>query len=180
MTAPKHSAATLRKRRMLAWTWAGLAIGWAIVRAVFFGVVLGDHGLNPWIYLGVDLASAVIDAVTTPKMVLSFVDREYKRAALWGVASAVAFAMPDVYLFVGTGELPKRMIYMIVAIITVTLSLAVFSVVRKIRQTRAERLKVLIQDEVRAAEVAEPALAVPPSLNLVSDPVVDPPPVEPT
>lgn len=138
-SAIQHSEATLRRRRRLSLTWAGLAISWALVRATVAWAVLGDYGLNPWIYLAIDLASACIDAYTTPRMVISFVDRQYKQAVIWATASLVVFIIPDLYLFVGTGRLPHRVIFIMVGIITLTFSLAVLSVVRKVRQARRDR-----------------------------------------
>lgn len=140
----QHSEAVLRRRRLLSFTWAGLAIGWAFVRALVAWVALGDYGLNPWIYLCIDLASAGVDAVTTPRMVISFVDRQYKRAAMWGVFSLVAFVVPDLYLFLGTGRLPKKVILVMVVIVAVMFTLASIGVWRKIRKARAERLAQLI------------------------------------
>ena len=119
-TRPQHSAATLRRRRMLSLTWAGLAIGWSLVRAIIAWAVLGDYGLNPWVYLAIDVASATVDAITTPRMVISFVDRQYKRALLWALCSLVAFIIPDLYLFLGTGHLPKKIIVVMAIIITAT------------------------------------------------------------
>ena len=153
--APHHSEATLRRRRALSLTWAGLAIGWAFVRALVAWAALGRYGLNPWVYLSIDLASACVDAYTTPKMVIAFVDRQYKRAAAWGVASLVAFVVPDLYLFLDTGKLPRKVIYIMIAIIGVMFSLAVVGVVRKVRKARAERLSLLIDERLGADAAAE-------------------------
>lgn len=141
---------------MLSLTWAGLAIGWSLVRALVAWAVLGDYGLNPWIYLGIDLASACVDAYTTPRMVISFVDREYKKAAMWGAYSLVAFIVPDLYLFIGTGHLPKKIIVVMAIIITVTFSIAVVTVVRKVRKARAERLAALVESRLKE-DVNEPS-----------------------
>ena len=117
-----------------------MAIGWAFVRAIIAWAVLGDYGLNPWIYLAIDLGSACVDAYTTPRMVISFVDRQYKRAVTWALASLVAFIIPDLYLFLGTGKLPKKVILIMIGIISLTFTLAVVSVIRKVRKARAERI----------------------------------------
>ncbi len=152
---PQHSEATLRRRKLLSLTWLGLAVGWSLIRAVIAWAVLGDYGLNPWIYLGIDLASAVVDGMTTPRMVISFVDRQYRRALMWALCSLVAFVVPDLYLFLGTGHLPKRIIVIMVVIVTITFTVAVVSVLRKVATTRAERLAELV-----AARLDTPAKPV--------------------
>lgn len=134
-----HDPATLARRKVLVRTWAGLVIGWAVIRTLIVWAAVGDYGLNPWIYLAIDVASACVDAVTTPRMVLAFVDDQYKSATKWALISLVAFIIPDLYIFIGTRELPTRIVVIVCVIISLTLSVGVISVVRKIRAGRAAK-----------------------------------------
>ena len=137
-----HDPATLARRRLLSRTWAGVVVGWSFIRTLIVWAAVGDYGLNPWIYLAIDLASACIDAVTTPRMVLSFIDDHHRRAVKWAVISLAAFVVPDAYIFWGTRTLPTKLIVLIVAIIAVTSSVGVITVVRKIRAGRSARAAV--------------------------------------
>lgn len=134
-----HSDATLQRRRRLSNTWAGMVVTWSFIRTLLVWAAVGDYGLNPWIYLGIDLCSAAIDAFTTPRMVLSFIDERYRQALGWGVVSLVAFVVPDIYIFVGTRELPTKLIVIISVVIGITLIIAVVSVLRKVHKGRALR-----------------------------------------
>ena len=134
-----HDAETLQRRKRLSRTWAGIVVVWSLIRTVIVWAAVGEYGLNPWIYLALDLGAAIIDAFTTPRMVLSFIDDHYKQAIKWAVISLVAFIIPDLYIFLGTRELPKRIIVVLCVIIGLTLTVGVVSVVRKIRKGRAER-----------------------------------------
>lgn len=138
-TLHHHDPETLQRRRRLSYTWAAIVLSWSVVRTIVVWAAVGDYGLNPWIYLGVDLTSASIDAFSTPRMVLHFVDNRYRRAVGWAVVSLVAFIIPDVYIFLGSRTLPMRIVVIIVAIISATSSVAILAVVRKIRKGRAER-----------------------------------------
>lgn len=140
-----HDPATLARRRVLARSWAGIVVAWAVVRTLIVWAAVGDYGLNPWIYLAIDLASACVDAVTTPRMVLSFIDDHFKSALKWAVVSLVAFIVPDLYIFLGTRTLPKKIIVVICVIIGFTLTVGVLSVVRKIKKGRAARAATLAQ-----------------------------------
>ncbi|HSB86890.1 MAG TPA: hypothetical protein VLD86_11295, partial [Ilumatobacteraceae bacterium] len=100
---------------------------------------LGDYGFNPWIYLCIDLVCSSIDAFTTPRMVLGFIDDRYRLAIKWGVVSLVAYIIPDVYIFVGTRTLPAKVVMILCAVIGTMLCLAVLSVTRKVRAGRAAR-----------------------------------------
>ncbi len=132
-----HSVETLRKRQLLSRMWAALVIVWAVIRTVIIWAAVGDYGFNPWIYLSIDLVCATTDAITTPRMVLRFIDEHYRSAVNWAIISLVAFVIPDVYIFVGTRTLPRNVIVILSLVILVMLLLAVFSVVRKVRKGKA-------------------------------------------
>lgn len=134
-----HSKETMRRRRRLSNTWAGMVLAWSFIRTLLVWAAVGDYGLNPWIYLAIDLFSAVTDAITTPRMVLSFIDERYRQAFGWGMIALVAFMIPDVYIFLGTRHLPTNLIIIICSVIGVTLIIGIVSVVRRIHKGRSER-----------------------------------------
>ena len=142
-TVIHHSAETLRKRQMLSRVWASIVILWAVFRTIIIWAALGDYGFNPWVYLSLDLVCATIDAITTPRMVLYFIDDRYKLATKWALISLVAFVVPDIYIFVGTRTLPARVVLILCAVIMTMLALAVFAIIRKVRKGRAERAMIL-------------------------------------
>ena len=131
-----HDTATIRRRRRLSNTWALFVIAWSLIRTLIVWAAVGDYGLNPWLYLVLDLVSASIDAFSTPRMVIRFVDDQYRKALQWALVSLAAFVMPDIYIFAGTRTLPRKLIAIIVAVITVTLLAAVVAVLRKVRKGR--------------------------------------------
>lgn len=137
----EHSAATLQRRKTLSRTWAGLVVGWSLVRAAVVWAALSDYGINPWIYLAIDLGSAAVEAFTTPKMVLAFIDDHYRQAAKWAGLSLVAFVIPDLYIVLGTRTLPTKIIVVVATVITVTSSIAIIGVIRKILIGRRVRKK---------------------------------------
>jgi hypothetical protein len=134
-----HSAQRLRKRQVLTRVYAGAVIAWSVIRTVIIWAALGDYGFNPWIYLGIDLVCSAVDAITTPRMVLRFVDDRYRSAIKWGMVSLVAYVVPDVYIFLGTRTLPKKVIVVLCLVIIAMLGLTVVTIVHKIRKGREER-----------------------------------------
>jgi nitrate reductase NapE component len=135
----EHTAQTLRKRQIYSRVWAFAVILWCVVRTTIIWAALGGYGFNPWIYLAIDLVCSTIDAITTPRMVLCFIDDQYRSAIRWGVVSLVAYLVPDIYIFEGTRTLPKKIIVVLCLVISAMLALAVITVVRKVRKGRAER-----------------------------------------
>ncbi|MDP2290892.1 MAG: hypothetical protein Q8M22_06860 [Actinomycetota bacterium] len=138
-----HDPETLQRRRRLSRTWAVIVVGWSLIRTAIVWAAVGDYGLNPWIYLGLDLVSATVDAITTPRMVISFIDDHYKKAVYWAIISLAAFIVPDIYIFLGTRALPRRLVFIVVAIIGLTLVVGVVGVTRKIQQGRTQRAAAL-------------------------------------
>ena len=143
-TQPQHSDETLLRRRRLSYTWAALVLAWAFIRTALVWAAVGDYGLNPWIYLAIDLVSATVSAISTPRMVLSFIDEHYVQAVGWAVIALVAFIIPDVYIFLGTRELPTGLIVIICVVIGVTLLASVIGVLRKIHKGRAGRVATVV------------------------------------
>ena len=135
----QHDAATLQRRKVLSRTWAAVVVAWSLVRTFIIWAAVKDYGFNPWIYLGIDLASATVDAFSTPRMVIAFIDDHYRAALKWALISLVAFVIPDIYIFLGTRTLPTRIIVMLCLIIGLTLVAGVVTVVRKVRNGRQER-----------------------------------------
>ena len=139
MTMIEHSEETLRKRMLFSRLWGAIVILWSVIRTIIIWAALGGYGFNPWIYLSIDLVCSAFDAFTTPRMVLRFVDDRYASAIKWGVISLVAYLIPDVYIFVGTRTLPKKVIVVLCLVIVAMSSLAVVTIVRKIRKGRELR-----------------------------------------
>lgn len=127
------TAEQLQRRHRLSVTWAVAVVVWSVIRAVVVWVGLSQYGVNPWAYVIIDLASAGIDAITTPKFVLSLIDSKYKAAGRWGAFTLFAFVIPDIYIFKTTRELPRTVVIIICVVIAVSLAVAVVGVVTKVR-----------------------------------------------
>jgi hypothetical protein len=129
----------LQRRHRLSVTWAVLVVGWSLLRAAVVWAGLSQYGVNPWAYLAIDLASAGVDAFTTPRFVLGLIDGRYSEAAKWGALSLFAFVIPDLYIFATTRELPGMVVAVILVVISITLAVAVIGVVKKVRAGRTGR-----------------------------------------
>ena len=144
---PQHSKETLQRRRRLSNTWAGFVVGWSFIRTLLVWAAVGDYGLNPWIYLVIDLSCSVVDAFTTPRMVLDFIDARFRAAAGWGSIALVVFLIPDLYIFLGTRTLPTKLIVFICVIIGSTLLVGIVSVTRRVNKGRLERRATLASSD---------------------------------
>lgn len=139
---PAHDPAILRRRKALSHTWLAATVTWSFVRTLILWATMGDYGLDPRVYMVIDLTSAVITGYTTPHMVIAFIDDRYKRATRWASLSLAAFIVPDIYIFAGTRALPSQIVVVFVGIVTLALGIAVWGVVRKVIRGRTTRMAV--------------------------------------
>lgn len=142
VVAAPPSEHVLRRRRVLARLWAVATIGWSLVRTLLAWVLLGDYGLDPWIYLGVDLSSSIVLGRSTPVMVVSFVDRQRSRAVRWAAVTLVAYVVPDVYLFTSTQRIPPVTLAVLLTVMATTVTVTAVTIVRRVRSARVDLVQL--------------------------------------
>lgn len=140
--AAQRSEHVLHRRMVLARLWAVATVCWSFVRTLFAWVLLGDYGLNPWVYLCVDLSSSLVLGRSTPIMVVSFVDRERRRALRWAAITAVAYVVPDLFLFTSTHRIPPLTLAVLLTVMTTSVSVTTVTIVRRVRAARADLVQL--------------------------------------
>ena len=119
------------------WAWVVGVSAFAIARALIAWPTLGRFGVNPWIFLALDVGTAPPYAYGQVKLVKSILNRAHARTQLWAVVVLVSFVAPYIYVFVaGSGELPA-IGYAIVIILAGVFGAA--SVARFRKTLRSER-----------------------------------------
>ena len=100
---------------------------------------LGRFGVNPWVFLFIDVATAFPYAYGQVRLIKECVARNLGAIQLWSVVVLVLFLAPYIYIFVaGSGELPLFG-YLIVGALIIVFGTA--SVLRLQRAIRSERLE---------------------------------------
>lgn len=133
------SSARSAKRRLLERLWVIVVIAYGAGRAIVVWKALGQYGVNPWIYLALDVTSSWPYAVATARLVTSVIDREFSRAKSWGLLAAVTFLIPDLYILAVARDVPTEVYAIIIAIISLLALLAIISLIIKIRNGRRAR-----------------------------------------
>lgn len=110
-------------------------------RALVAWPTLGGYGVNPWMFLAIDLVTAppygIAQAVTVK--ILRSKNRAPIDAATWAAVVAVTFLAPYVYIFVSSGSMPLYA-YVGVALWMVLFGvLAVYRMHRQIREPQDQR-----------------------------------------
>lgn len=128
-----------RLRVVLESTWVVGVVAYGLARTVVVWQVLGDYGVNPWIYGVIDVVSSVPYGLGTARVVTGILDRDWARVRRWGLIAVAAFSAPDLYIVVAGRGMPTLIYVVLGAWLLAGAALAARSVVRK---HRAERVGV--------------------------------------
>lgn len=131
------------RRRQLELTWVAGVVIFTLAR---FGAAWGALADHPrwavWTFGVIDIVTAVPYALGTARLVTCLVDRRAQAAAQWGIVASASFLAPYLWLaWVGRdGSLPT-VVYVAIAVCIVCFGAnAVFSVRRKVREGRSDRV----------------------------------------
>ena len=115
--------------------WSVGIILFSATRALLAWPALGRYGVNPWLFLGLDLLTAppygISQAVTVK--ILRDPTRPPRDAFGWGTVVVAMFLAPYAYIFLVSGEMPVLAYAGLLAWIVLFGSLAVFRMVRQVR-----------------------------------------------
>ncbi len=115
--------------------WIGAIFGYSILRALVVWPTLGDNGVNPWIFLIIDVATAWPYAYGQVKLVKAAKARDWRQVQIWSVVAAAAFLAPYAYIVVaGSGQL-STLAWIIIGVLVLAFGTA--SILRVLRQIRS-------------------------------------------
>ena len=121
-----------RKRLKQGWVVASLAYGGLRVYLVW--AFLRSYGVNPWIFLIVEMTSSLVLALSSSRMMGSIIDRRFARLCKWSPVVLGSYLAPDLYVFSRAGDMPNTILAAIVIVVVVMLGFTVSGTVLKLRQ----------------------------------------------
>jgi hypothetical protein len=136
--SPEKSAKAA-KRRLLERLWIVVVVAYGAARAFVVWKALGKYGVNPWVYLTLDVASSWPYAVATARLVTSVIDHKFDRARLWAILAAITFLLPDLYILVAARNVPTEVYAIVISIVSLLTLIAAGSLYIKIRNGRRAR-----------------------------------------
>jgi len=110
--------------------WLVLVLAWAIFRAFAINKFFGEHNVNSWGYLTVDLASSVPYAIYSARAVVNYLDKDWQMFRKSIGLTAGFFYIPDLYVLVFARSVSPSL-YLGFAISVMVFSLAAFIGFRK-------------------------------------------------
>ena len=102
------------------WAWVVGVSAYAVVRALVAWPTLGRYGVNPWVFLAIDLGTAPPYAYAQVQLIKSFGRREYGGVQVWTGIALVSFLAPYVYILIaGSDDLPPLGYAIVIALVLV-------------------------------------------------------------
>jgi hypothetical protein len=115
----------------------GALLAYSLFRAVLVNATLVSYGVNPWLFLIIDIASGVSYVFGVENLVLALIAKGnygWRRTVGWGAVAAISFAAPYTYLFLSGQGLPSSLLLGLGFIVLLLLASVVLSIVRKVRR----------------------------------------------
>lgn len=116
--------------------WMGVVLGYAVIRATLIWKIFAKYGVNPYIYLAVDLVSAYFYAIYSAKLVEEFLRRNYRPTLKYLLLSLLTNFLPDIYVLLTAKEVPEFIFKTFIQIILLLGVITALGVVREIRNRR--------------------------------------------
>lgn len=133
---PVLKTSTLRQKLRLTAV-VGL-VAYTILRFLLVGGVFSTHGIDPWVFLFIDVVTVLPYVLGIEYLVVSLsrVIVDWGKVLFWGAVAALSFAAPYLYVVAYGGQLPAGLsigLGVVVALLAVN---AVASVIRRLRKNR--------------------------------------------
>jgi hypothetical protein len=125
----------------------GVPVGWfgrawivgvfafSIARALVAWPTLSQYGVNPWVFLFIDVVTAFPYALGQVKVVNGFRFKQYRGVQAWSLVIAATFLAPYAYIVLAGQERIPTMVYIVIAVLAVVFGAA--SVLRMRNQYRS-------------------------------------------
>ena len=131
----KVNLSFLRDKRVH-YAWLLLVLGWACFRAFAINRFFGDHKINAWGYLLVDLAASIPYALYSAQAVVNFLDKNWHLFRKNVALTAAFFYLPDLYVVVFAREVPASLYIGFAAKVTLFSALAVLALGKDVSKVK--------------------------------------------
>ena len=126
-----------RRRVVLERVWILLTVLYGIGRAVVVGAAFGDHGVDPWLYLVIDLVTSVPLGLSTARVIGGLVDRDFVAVRGWAVVAIASFLAPDLYVVIAGRGIPPAAYGALGGFVAASAAISVLGVRRRAAAGRA-------------------------------------------
>ena len=131
---------------LLSRTWIAGVVGYSVIRALLAWPTFGQYGVNPLVFLILDIATAPPYAVGQVRIVQGVRSKEWTSVQFWAGVVLVTFLAPYVYIAIAGGSDLPTFAWVVLGVLVLVFGLA--SGLR-IRAALKESPTEAVQAEVR-------------------------------
>ncbi len=135
MVAAKRDDGAKQSRREILGEriWAGLLVLYSTGAAFLVWKTLSQYGVNPVAFLIIDMVTSWPYGISTARIVVNAVRRQWHEVRKWAWVAAATFIAPDVYVLASANHAPRRVYLFLIVVISALIISAVLSVLLQIR-----------------------------------------------
>ena len=89
--------------------WIAIVLVWGVIRAFLVDKTFAKYGVNPWVYLAIDMLIAVPYAISTSKFVFALIEKHFKNSMKWGASAILFHYIPDSYILATARSVPRTL-----------------------------------------------------------------------
>lgn len=131
------SLSTIQKERI----WVLLVVLYGVGKSIVVWQTLGKYGVNAILYFLFDIGAAIPYGISTARVVIYGLARDWARVRTWGAIAVVTHFIPDIYIFAVLHEPPPLLMDGLIFVVVLFTVLAILGVLRQIQKRRAADLK---------------------------------------
>lgn len=112
-------------------------VGYAITRFLVVHTTFEAYGVNPWLFLAIDCATAVTYVLGIEHLVRGLMSSEttaWWRLGAWALLAGVSFAAPYVYIIIAGNEMPGGAGIGLIVVVLLLAANAVIGISKRIRK----------------------------------------------
>jgi hypothetical protein len=113
--------------------WIFLVLAWAVIRTIAVKNLFSSYGINPWIYLSIDLISSLPYAHYSANLVISYLDKRWEKTSQNFLLTSIFFYIPDIYIFTAANRIPKQLFTGFIISVLIFSGIAGFGIFKKIK-----------------------------------------------
>lgn len=118
--------------------WIGASVLYGAFRSVLVWAFLRDYGIDPRMFVAVEMSSSLVYGIASAKAVGAVIDGQFGRLRSWGPVALGAYLAPDLYVFSRAGQMPNGIRSTVIGVFVVTVAITTVGIVRQVRRSRTE------------------------------------------
>lgn len=123
-------------RQKVRYSMIALSLVYTAVRVFIVHTTLVSYGVNLWVFLVTDAVAGVLYVLGLEQLVVALspkAKQHWLRMCAWALCAISMFALPYLYIFISSNQLPSGMVWGLGVIIALLAANAFLSIKRRVR-----------------------------------------------